>query len=69
MVSVSMITYNHEKFIAEAIESVVSQKTTFPFELVIGEDLSTDNTRAICIDMHQKYPDIIRLRLNDPNQA
>lgn len=69
MVSVSMITYNHEKFIAEAIESVVSQKTTFPFELVIGEDLSTDNTRAICIDMHQKYPDIIRLRLNDPNQG
>ncbi|MDR2955143.1 MAG: glycosyltransferase [Prevotella sp.] len=69
MVSVSMITYNHEKFIAEAIESVVSQKTTFPFELVIGEDLSTDNTRAICIEMQKKYPDIIRLRLNDPNQG
>ena len=69
LVSVSMITYNHEKFIAEAIESVVSQKTTFPFELVIGEDLSTDSTRAICIEMQKKYPDIIRLRLNDPNQG
>lgn len=69
MVSVSMITYNHEKFIVEAIEGVVSQKTTFPFELVIGEDLSTDNTRAICIEYQKKYPDIIRLRLNDPNQG
>lgn len=69
LVSVSMITYNHEKFITEAIESVVSQKTTFPFELVIGEDLSTDNTRAICIELQKKYPDIVRLRLNDPNQG
>jgi len=69
LVSVSMITYNHGKFIAEAIESVVSQKTAFPFELVIGEDLSTDNTRAICIEMQKKYPDIIRLRLNNPNQG
>lgn len=69
LVSVSMITYNHEKFIAEAIESVVAQKTTFPFELVIGEDLSTDSTRVICIEMQKKYPDIIRLRLNDPNQG
>lgn len=69
MVSVSMITYNHEKFIAEAIEGVVMQKTNFPFELVIGEDLSTDNTRAICVEYQKKYPDIIRLRLNNPNQG
>jgi len=64
-----MITYNHEKYIAEAIESVVSQKTTFPFELVIGEDCSTDNTRAICIEYQKKYPDIIRLRLNEANEG
>ncbi len=69
MVSVSMITYNHEKYIAEAIEGVVMQKTDFPFELVIGEDLSTDKTRAICIEYQNKYPDIIRLRLNNPNQG
>lgn len=69
MVSVSMITYNHEKFIAEAIEGVVMQKTNFPFELVIGEDLSTDNTRAICIEYQKKYPEIIKLRLNNPNQG
>jgi len=64
-----MITYNHEKYIAEAIEGVVMQKTDFPFELVIGEDLSTDNTRAICIEYQKKYPHIIRLRLNNPNQG
>ncbi|MFV0419931.1 MAG: glycosyltransferase [Dysgonomonas sp.] len=69
LVSVSMITYNHEKFIAEAIEGVVMQKTNFRFELVIGEDLSTDNTRAVCLEFQKKYPDIIRLRLNDPNQG
>jgi len=69
MVSVSMITYNHEKYIAEAIEGVVMQKTSFPFELVIGEDLSTDNTRTICLEYQKKYPDIIRLRLNETNQG
>lgn len=69
MVSVSMITYNHEKFIAEAIEGVVMQKTNFPFELVIGEDCSTDSTRAICIEYQQKYPDIIKLRLPETNQG
>lgn len=69
MVSVSMITYNHEKYIAEAIEGVVMQKTNFPFELVIGEDLSTDSTRAICIEYQKRYPDTIRLRLNSSNQG
>ena len=69
VVSVSMITYNHEKFIAEAIEGVIMQKTDFPFELVIGEDCSTDNKRAICIEYQKKYPDIIRLRLPETNQG
>ena len=69
MVSVSMITYNHEKFIAEAIEGVAMQKTNFQFELVIGEDCSTDNTRAICIEYQKKYPDIIKLRLPETNQG
>lgn len=64
-----MITYNHEKYIAEAIESIVSQKTNFAFELVIGEDCSTDNTRNICIEYQKKYPEIIRLRLPETNQG
>lgn len=47
VVSVYMITYNHEKYIAQALESALMQKTKFDFEIVIGEDCSTDGTRAI----------------------
>ncbi len=60
MVSVWMITYNHEKFIGKAIESVLSQKTNFTFELVIGEDNSNDDTAKIIKEYHSKYPDIIK---------
>lgn len=67
LVSICMITYNHEKFISEAIEGVLMQKTNFPIELVIGEDCSTDNTRSICIEYQKKYPDLIRLLLPDKN--
>jgi len=45
LVSVHMLTYNHEPYIAQAIEGVLMQETDFPFELVIGEDCSTDRTR------------------------
>ncbi|MCX6271425.1 MAG: glycosyltransferase [Bacteroidetes bacterium] len=61
MVSVCMITYNHEPFIAQAIESIVTQKTAYSFELVIGEDCSKDNTRRICEEYQHKYPHIITL--------
>jgi len=66
-VSVFMITYNHEHFIAQAIEGILMQRTTFPFELVIGEDCSTDGTRAIAQKYADKYPDIIRLLPSDRN--
>lgn len=67
LVSVRLITYNHELWIAEAIESVVSQKTSFPFELIIAEDCSTDATRAICLEYQKKYPHIIRVIYSDSN--
>ena len=54
LVSVWMITYNQEQFIAQALEGVLSQKTNFQFEIVIGEDCSTDNTRAIVKGFHNK---------------
>ena len=66
-VSVSMITYNHEAYIAQAIESVLMQQCDFPFELVIGEDCSTDRTREIVRDYQEKYPDKIRLLLPETN--
>jgi glycosyltransferase involved in cell wall biosynthesis len=67
MVSVCMITYNHEKYISQAIEGVIMQQTSFPIELIIGEDCSTDNTRKICIEYQKKYPEIIKLRLPESN--
>jgi glycosyltransferase involved in cell wall biosynthesis len=56
-----MITYNHEDYIAEAIESVLKQETDFSIQLIIGEDCSTDNTRAICEKFAVKFPDKILL--------
>lgn len=67
VVSVKMITYNQAPYIAEAIEGVLRQKTIFPFELVIGEDCSTDGTREIVFDYKKKYPQIIVVVTSDKN--
>lgn len=67
LVSVYMITYNHERFVAQAIESVLMQETDFPFELVIGEDCSTDGTRAICERHARAHPDRIWLLPSERN--
>ncbi len=61
VVSVHMITYNHEPYIRQAIEGVMMQKTDFEFELVIGEDCSQDRTREICFEYQKKYPEKIRV--------
>lgn len=61
VVSVRMITYNHELNLTEAIESVIAQKTNFPIELVSGEDCSTDNTREIALAYQRRYPHLIRV--------
>jgi glycosyltransferase involved in cell wall biosynthesis len=66
-VSVCMLAYNLEQFIAQAIDSVMMQETDFDYELVIGEDCSTDRTRDICIAYQKKYPDKIRLLLREKN--
>ena len=67
LVSVHMITYNHAPYIVKAIEGVIQQKTNFPFELVIGEDCSTDGTREIVFEYRKKYPDIIRVITSEQN--
>jgi len=67
LVSVKMITYNHEPYIRQAIDCVLAQKTNFPFKLIIGEDCSTDGTREIVFDYQKKYPDIIRVITSNKN--
>ena len=61
LVSVCMTTYNHERYIAEAIESVLAQRTSFDFEIVVGEDCSSDSPPTICRQYAERYPDKIRL--------
>lgn len=65
--SVVLITYNHEPYVAQAIESVLSQRTTFDFELLISEDYSTDRTREIVQSFAERHPDRIRLLLSPRN--
>lgn len=67
MVSVAMLTYNHEKYISQAIESVLSQKVNFQYEIVIAEDCSTDKTREIVKKFGQKNNRIIRVIYQEKN--
>lgn len=60
LLSVWMVTYNHEKFIRQSLESVLRQKTSFAFEIIIGEDCSTDNTREIIREFEAAYPEIVK---------
>jgi glycosyltransferase involved in cell wall biosynthesis len=68
-VSVSIITYNHEKFIRQTLDSVLMQDANFEYEIVIGEDCSTDNTRNILLEYQNLYPGKIRLLLSGKNQG
>lgn len=62
-----MTTYNHERYIAEAIESVLRQQTSFGVEIVVGEDCSTDRTLNIVESYAQMYPEAIRIIRSDSN--
>jgi glycosyltransferase involved in cell wall biosynthesis len=66
-VSVLIITYNHEPFIAQALDSALMQYVDFAYEIVVGEDCSRDRTREIVRDYQKRYPDRIRLLLPERN--
>ncbi len=68
-VSILTVTYNHESFIAATIDSVLMQQTTFDYEMVIGEDCSTDGTRAIVMDYAARHPNRIRALLHERNMG
>lgn len=69
MMTVRMLAYNHEKYIAQAIESIVCQKTEYKFELLIADDYSTDGTRDIIRHYQKLYPDIIRVIFHKKNMG
>lgn len=64
-VSILMITYNHEKYVTQAVESVLSQEADFDYELVVGEDCSTDYTREILLEHQRLNPNKIHLLLGE----
>ena len=67
LVNVFMVTYNHELYVAQAIEGVLAQKCNFDYELVIGEDCSTDNTSEIIKSYENDHRKIIKARYNTKN--
>ncbi|MFJ7850858.1 glycosyltransferase [Peribacillus sp. NPDC097206] len=67
LVSINCITYNHENFIEDAIVSFLKQQTNFDFEIIIGEDCSTDNTRKIIEKYVNLYPEKIKLITSEMN--
>lgn len=62
-IDIIMLAYNHEKYIKQAIESVLQQRTKYRYRILIGEDASTDNTRQIVTEYYEKYSDKIALIL------
>ena len=68
-ISVIVCTYNQERTISRTLDAIISQQCDVTFEVIIGEDCSTDNTRAICKDYAEKYSSIIRLMPKAPNKG
>lgn len=60
VVSIVIITYNHGPYIGQCLDGVLMQKTNFPIEVIIGEDCSTDDTRAVIQKYERQHPDIIK---------
>ena len=65
--SVIFITYNHKDYVERALLSVVTQETDFPFEVVVGDDCSTDGTQDIVKKIAADYPDRVKLNLRKEN--
>jgi glycosyltransferase involved in cell wall biosynthesis len=68
-VSVLITTYNQEHLITQAVDSVLMQVTDFDYEIVIGEDASSDRTREIVVELARQHPDKVRVLLRDPEVA
>ena len=67
VLSVCIRSFNQKRFICQALDSVLEQKTMFPFEIIVSDDCSTDGTREILLEYQQHYPERIRLILGESN--
>ena len=66
-VIIAITTYNLEKYVSQAIDSVLSQKTSFKYRILVADDCSTDNTPIILKDYEERYPDVINVLYSDKN--
>jgi len=66
-VSVCVITYNQEKYIRQCLQSIVDQETDFYFEVIVGDDCSTDGTRAIVQEFVERYPGVVKPIFQEKN--
>ena len=67
LVSIIVPTYNHAQYIRQALDSILEQKTEFPYEILVGDDASSDGTQDILWEYAQRYPDKFRLFLREKN--
>ncbi len=68
-VSVCMTVFNNERFIGKALDSILMQESTFPFEIVVCDDGSSDNTVEILKKYESKFPDIVKVLINETNMG
>lgn len=65
--SVCLIVYNHEPYLRQCLDGIMMQETDFDFEIVVGEDFSTDNSRAVLTEYSEKYPGKFKLLFREKN--
>jgi glycosyltransferase involved in cell wall biosynthesis len=68
MVSIRCLAYNHARYIESALDGFLMQETSFPFEIVIHDDASTDGTADIIREYEKKYPNIVKPIYESENQ-
>jgi glycosyltransferase involved in cell wall biosynthesis len=64
LASICILTYQHVNYIKQCLDGILMQQTTFPIEILLGEDASSDGTREICLEYAANHPDKIRLFLH-----
>lgn len=69
MVSIYVATYNHEKYIVQALDSILMQKTRYSYEVFVGEDCSTDGTRAVLQKWEQEHPGVFHILYRQQNMG
>ncbi len=67
LVSICLLTYNHEDYIRQCLDSILAQQVNFKYEVVVGDDCSQDSTQDILREYQEKNPDIFQMYLRDHN--